>query len=166
MGDEILMRILILSATITCLMLANPVDQNSTNAVAPVLQNTEKSIFELDPSIQRYENMFKEINTPRVGLNDQNKTNVKDPFMIQKAPTVVSDNDGKEGAEEATEALVLRAIFNNKVKIGNNWYKRGDEIGDYKLIMIKRSSVILTNKDEKLELNITQGKNNVGIKIK
>lgn len=148
MGDEILMKFYKLSIIIAscCMLFANETPQN---------QNQE--------NIQEYDQMFQAINTPRKGLNDSNISKISDPFLVQKSAPKIADTNNPEG-ESLT--LSLHAIFGDRVKINNKWYKTGEQIGEYKVGKIKKSSVILASKEQNLELNITQGKNNVGIKIK
>ncbi len=148
MGDEILMKFYKISLIIAscCFMFANETPQD-------VKQE----------NIQEYDQMFKAINTPRKGLNDGNISKIPDPFLVQKStPKTIDEN----GSETGSSTLSLHAIFGDRVKINNKWYKTGEKIGEYKVGKIKKSSVILASKEQNLELNITQGKNNVGIKIK
>ncbi|QKF92277.1 hypothetical protein [Campylobacter sp. CCUG 57310] len=148
MGDEILMKFYKISIIIAscCLMFANE-----------TLKETNQE------SIQEYDQIFQAINTPRKGLNDSNISKIPDPFLVQKSTPKIIDANSSE-SEGLT--LSLHAIFGDRVKINNKWYKTGEKIGEYKVGKIKKSSVILASKEQNLELNITQGKNNVGIKIK
>lgn len=149
MGDEILMKfykISLMAIALCSSMLANSDQQ-------PAKQE----------NIQEYDQMFQAINTPRKGLNDGNISKISDPFVVQKsAPKIIDAN----GSESENSTLSLHAIFGDRVKINSKWYKTGEKIGEYKVSKIKKSSVILASKEQNLELNITQGKNNVGIKIK
>lgn len=61
------------------------------------------------------------------------------------------------------ETFVVTAIFDKKAKINGTWYKLYSEIGEYKLVSIKRNSVIIKSEHSKKELFIR--KSNVG-KIK
>lgn len=167
MGDEILMKFykIILLASISCLTaLAN----NSTQE-KPNIEQTQGQIQKIlaqdnetkNSDIQEYDKMFQSINTPRKGLNETNINKLQDPFLVPKRSKIIHDDNASSG-----EALGLHAIFNDRAKINNKWYKVGEKVGDYTLKKIKASSVMLVNKDQNLELNITKGRNNVGIKIK
>ncbi len=168
MGDEILMKFykIILLASISCLTtLANNSTQERQNIVQTQekIQNVIAQENELKNSdIKEYDKMFESINTPRKGLNETNINKLQDPFLIQKySKKTISDDNAS-----SSEVLGLHAIFNDRAKINNKWYKVGEKVGDYTLKKIKASSVMLVNKDQNLELNITKGRNNVGIKIK
>ncbi|MDO5046194.1 hypothetical protein [Campylobacter sp.] len=143
MGDEILMKFYKTSMIIIascCFLIANN-----------------------EGEIQEYDRMFQAINTPRKGLDDGNMSKISDPFLVQRSAPKITD---MQDINDTQGGLSLRAIFGDRVKINNKWYKIGEKIGEYKVGKIKKSSVILASKEENLELNITQGRNNVGIKIK
>ncbi|QCD52699.1 hypothetical protein CDOMC_1081 [Campylobacter sp. RM16192] len=122
----------------------------------------KKNEFE-DAGIEEYDTMFQSINTPRKGLDKNNINKIQDTFSRQTQLKVKIDDDNNT---LSNEVLDLNAIFNNKAKINNKWVNIGEIIGDYTLKKIKTSSIILTNKENSLELNITKGKNNVDIEIK
>ncbi|MFL1707010.1 hypothetical protein ACHJH3_08405 [Campylobacter sp. MOP7] len=145
MGDEILMKIikslLIGMISINSFLFA---DNNQSD-------------------IKEYDRMFESINTPRKGLTESNFNSLLDPFLIQKTSRSIKSDDNNSVSANIPK---LNAIFGNKVKIDGKWYKKGEQIGEYEVKIIKKSSVILNNKEQNLELNITQGKRNVDIKIK
>ena len=167
MGNEILMKIyktIPLVSTLCCMALAD----NSTQALQNISQTQEQiqtmatqTLESQQAHIQEYDDMFNAINTPRKGLNDSNISKLNDPFLVQKAFKITLDTNAS-----SDETLKLHAIFNDRAKINSKWYKTGEKIGDYTLKKIKRSSVTLASKDQNLELNITKGRDNVGIKIK
>jgi len=47
---------------------------------------------------------------------------------------------------------VLEVIFNNKVKINGKWYKNGDAIDNYKILVVD-NNVFLINKHKTISLN-------------
>lgn len=145
MGDEILMKI-IKSLLIGMIAINSFVFANNN-------QN----------DIKEYDRMFESINTPRKGLTESDFNSLPDPFLIQKTSRSIKSDDNNS---VSTNIPKLNAIFGNKVKIDGKWYKKGEQIGEYEVKSIKKSSVILNNKEQNLELNITQGKRNVDIKIK
>ena len=46
----------------------------------------------------------------------------------------------------------LEAIFQNKIRINNNWYKNGDKLDEY-IIIIKNNKVYLKNGNKLIKLN-------------
>lgn len=171
MGDEILMKlykIALLTSISCCVLFADNATQGRQNtektqeqiqSISAQTQNTAPQ--QPQPHIQEYDMMFDAINTPRKGLNENNMSKLSDPFLVQKTFISALDVNGS-----SDEGLNLHAIFNDRAKINSKWYKTGEKIGDYTLKKIKASSVMLVSKDQNLELNITKGRENVGIKIK
>ena len=112
--------------------------------------------------IEYYDQLFSVINEQRKGLNESDLKVLSDPFLIVKQKTIINMENNS-----STNLFNLQAIFNNKAKINGKWYQVKDKIDEYELSNIQSKSVTLINKDDKIDLNLTQGANkNVVIKIK
>lgn len=130
MGDEILKKILFSILILFNLYVSNVFAKSSET----------QDMYE-------YDNLFLEISDRRVGLEQNNILEVKNPFMIVQT---TSKNDSNATVSEIT--YTLYGIFGNKAKINNQWYQLNDKIGYYKLTKIKHNSVLLTSMSEKKEL--------------
>ncbi|MDA3047269.1 hypothetical protein [Campylobacter sp. JMF_08 NE1] len=112
----------------------------------------------------RYNGMFANLNKPRVGLSDSQIASLPDPFYPREANT-----GPVEPVVKKTEGLgyQLLGIMGNKVKLNDKWYGLGDYIGSYKIVQITGNSVIVANnEDNKIELKLKQGNQNVTITYK
>jgi len=105
---------------------------------------------------KEFEKFFQDISKKRIGISGQNIDKVKNPFLMISKNSVNVD-----GNVTAIQEIVytLNAIFDDKAKINDAWYKLNNKIGDFKLIKIKNKSVVIKNENSKQELFIR--KNNV-----
>ena len=126
-----------------------------------LLANLASFASDAQSEIEGYEDKFAAINKERKGLDTSDLNKLSDPFLKTKAVTYNSEGNSTASLFE------LQALFNNKAKINGKWYYIKDKIGEYELSVIKGSSVILANKEQKIDLNLKKGENkNVIIKIK
>jgi len=134
MGDEILKtdKILIISLFVV------------VNLLGSANSNIKKEI-------KAYDTLFEQIGEKRVGVSNNEINAIKNPFMMKNVKTVIKDGNT---TEIKTVKYVLNAIFSNKAKINDKWYKLHNEIGDFKLTRISSNSVILSNGHSKKELFI------------
>ncbi|WP_458701520.1 hypothetical protein ACKGJI_05210 [Sulfurospirillum sp. 1307] len=112
-------------------------------------------------NLDEYNNLFNEIGQKRVGIDEKMIDKLKNPFVMKKV--FVDKKDNNSTSIEKKETYILSGIFDKKAKINGIWHEIGNEIGNYKLLNIKRRSVIIGNDHYKQELFIR--KNNVS-KIK
>ena len=105
-----------------------------------------------------YDKIFKKIGEIRVGVDTETINKLKNPFLIIYKKKLESNTTKK-----LKIVYVLDGIFENKVKINGKWRNIYSRVGIYKIVKIKRESVILRNTNKTKELFIR--KNN-GSKIK
>ncbi len=140
MGDEILMKKLIILA-----LLAIYIEANDSRLAM----------------VSEYKNMFSKIGEKRVGVDHRVVDSVKTPFIVVKkdAPIIVNG----EIIQPASE-YILQAMVNKRAKINGNWYGINDDIGDLKVVSIKNGVVWLKNSEFKKRLIMR--KENAKISIK
>ncbi|RAZ50026.1 hypothetical protein [Campylobacter hyointestinalis] len=114
-----------------------------------------------DNSLERYQNILKNLTEAKTGLTQKEIENITNPFF--KSEQANSSLQASPDSNQTAPRYRLYAIFNNKVKINNLWYKLNDKIDQYDIYKIKKSSVVLKNQEELLELNIIKGNQNVSI---
>lgn len=117
--------------------------------------------FCADNGVERYQNILKNLTEARTGLTQKEIENITNPFF--KSEQASSSSQASPDSNQTVPKYRLYAIFNNKVKINNVWYKLNDKIDQYDIYKIKKSSVVLKNQAELLELNIIKGNQNVSI---
>ncbi len=94
------------------------------------------------------DDMISKINSKRVSnIPKQKLLNITSP--IPKV-VVIEKNNSKEGnittiAQSSEDSFHLSAIMNNKAYINGAWVKKGDMVGDYKLVDIMDNAVYLKN---------------------
>ena len=133
MGDEVLKNIIKISLLFIC------------------LNNLSFANEAYKESVKEYDRFFQEIGEKRVGVDESIINSIKNPFIMKKVEVVVKDNNSTVVKKDIYN---LSAIFDKKAKINGKWYKIGDEIGDFKLKMIKTRSVVIANEHYKKELFI------------
>jgi len=96
--------------------------------------------------------ILKEINIlENIDFRYKEITNIYNPFISNKKRKNSSINiplvtESKKGVYN------LEVIFQNKVRINNNWYKNGDKLDEY-IIIIRNNKVYLKNKNKLIKLN-------------
>ena len=126
-----------------------------------LLANLASFASDAQSEIEGYEDKFAAINKERKGLDASDLNKLSDPFLKTKATVYNTESNSTASIFE------LQALFNNKAKINGKWYYVKDKIGEYELSVIKGTSVVLANKEQKIDLNLKKGENkNVIIKIK
>lgn len=108
--------------------------------------------------ITEYDNLFSQISQKRVGVSNDEISMVKNPFIMTNKIILKDTN-----TTVAKIKYILEGTLNKKAKINGKWYTINDKIDGYKLVVVKRNSVIIKNEHLKKELFIR--KNNVS-KIK
>jgi len=86
-----------------------------------------------------------------INFNYKEVQNIYNPFVtknkqkinISYMPPVIKENKSQYN---------LEVIFQNKVRINNTWYKNGDKLDEY-IIIIKNNKVYLKNKNKLIKLN-------------
>ncbi len=145
MGDEILNKTIKYSMNISIFLLLS----SSYLFSSPlVLGNDTKG----------YDNIFEKISETRVGIKNKEIEKIKNPFIVIYKQSA----DGNKTKKKIV--YVLDAIFDKKAMINGKWYKIYSKIGTYKLVKIKKSSILLRNTDRTKELFI-RNKNESKIKF-
>jgi len=140
MGDELLKKIIAFTLSVIF----------SSALVAA--EKNKKFYDEFEDKIAQYDKLFNEISEKRTGVPNSKIDSIKNPFIVVYKKAIVNDGNGTEGTKNPTH--VLNVTFNTKAKINGQWYKIGNEIGDFKLVSIKNDSVIIKNEHSKKELFI------------
>ncbi|NOX16178.1 MAG: hypothetical protein GXP61_09190 [Epsilonproteobacteria bacterium] len=105
-----------------------------------------------------YDKIFDKVSETRIGVEEKVISKLKNPFLVIYKKRLDSKKPKKPKI-----IYTLDGIFDNKAKINGKWRKKYTKIGVYKIVKIKRRSVILRNSNGTKELFIR--KNNVS-KIK
>ena len=109
----------------------------------------------------KYDAIFDDLSKPRVGLSDEQIASLQDPFYPKEA------NAPREANQQVDLGYQLVGIMGDKVKLNDKWYGLGEYVGSYKIVQITGNSVIITNDDDnKVELTLKQGSQNVIITYK
>ena len=141
--------------------MGNEISMKTYGIILLLLANLASFASDAQSEIEGYEDKFAAINHERRGLDASDLNKLSDPFL--KTKSVTYDSEGNSTAS----LFELQALFNNKAKINGKWYYVKDKIGEYELSVIKGTSVVLANKEQKIDLNLKKGENkNVIIKIK
>ncbi|MDR0580101.1 MAG: hypothetical protein LBG21_05815 [Campylobacteraceae bacterium] len=106
-----------------------------------------------------YDKFFNEISQVRVGILDQDISNIANPFIAAPAPVSVNS------ANASSPIFKLSAILENKVKINDTWLSKGSAIDGLVVIAIKQNSVILGNENRAIELFLREKNENSIITI-
>ncbi len=144
MGDEILRYIILILPIIfasSLIQASEEIKPNSSNE-----------------NIAEYDKLFSQISQKRVGVSNDEISMVKNPFIMTNKIILKDTN-----TTVAKIKYILEGTLNKKAKINGKWYTINDKIDGYKLVVVKRNSVIIKNEHLKKELFIR--KNNVS-KIK
>ncbi len=96
-----------------------------------------------------YDKIFDRISETRVGASEKDINRLKNPFLVIYKKKINSNITKKPKI-----IYILDGIFDNKARINGKWRKIYTKIGSYKLIKIKRRSVLLRNSNGRKELFI------------
>jgi len=105
-----------------------------------------------------YDKIFEKISETRIGADNKKIDKLKNPFLV-----IYKKKKASNVTKKPKTIYVLDGIFESEAKINGKWRKKYSRVGKYKLVRIKRSSVLLRNSNGTKELFIR--KNN-GSKIK
>jgi hypothetical protein len=112
---------------------------------------------QVDPKLQqelsKFDDIFIQIGKKREGISPVAINKIKDPFIYKREiKNIVKTKNGKKVIPPKKILLKLSAIINNKVKINDKWYRLRQKVGNYRLVRIKKGSVLLRQGREKLKL--------------
>jgi hypothetical protein len=147
MGDEVLMKKLMIVSALALNMFANTGDMTENKS----------------DLISEYKDMFKRISQKRVGVEESKIDNLASPFIKEEKKTVIVKK-GDDTAKKFVDPFLLQAIFGNRVKISGEWHKLGENVNGMKIITIKHNHVWLKNSEFRKKL--TMGNKNEKISIK
>ncbi|WP_331775908.1 hypothetical protein [Sulfurospirillum sp. 1612] len=97
----------------------------------------------------KYDKIFEKVSETRTGINQKAIDKIANPFIVEKVDPKLKKRAGKRRVY-----FRLDAIFTNKAKINGRWVALYHKIGTYKLIKIKRSSVLLKKSNKIREIFI------------
>lgn len=114
------------------------------------------------PEVKKFDKIFKQIGKRRVGEDPKALKRIKSPF--------ISETDIKESKVEDDKIVVeekikfnLYAIFNKRVNINKKWYKLKDDVKGYKIIKIKKNSVVLYKNNKREEIFLRKKNEKISI---
>ena len=117
-----------------------------------------------DKIVDKYTNMFKKIGKKRDGIKESKIDALAPPFVTivrRKSSVEKIDIPNKSKIKSSS---VLKAIFNNQVKIDNEWYKLHDRVDGMEIVSIRDNYILLKNKKKSKKLKL--GRENANISIK
>lgn len=108
--------------------------------------------------------MIGKIKEKRVGISISKLESTSNPFIIVEPKK--DDNLTKEVNKTVVyvpkvivePTYTLEAILNHAVFINKKWYKKGDKIGEYRVIYIGKKSVVIKSKNKKKTLKLKKKK--------
>lgn len=86
-----------------------------------------------------------------INFNYKEVQNIYNPFITKKQSTKYEQIPAIKAISQKSN-YNLEVIFQNKVRINNSWYKNGDKLDEY-IIIIKNNKVYLKNKNKVIKLN-------------
>ncbi len=113
----------------------------------------------LGNDIKDYDKIFEKISETRIGIKPKEIDKIKNPFIV-----IYKHRTDSNKTKKPKIIYKLNAIFNNRAMINKKWYRRYSKIGRYKLIKIKKNSVLLKSTNTSKELFIRK-KNESKIKF-
>ncbi len=117
-----------------------------------------------DNIVDEYTNMFKKIGKKRDGIEESKIDALTPPFVtIVRKKSSVEKIDVPNKSKMKTSSI-LKAIFNNQVKIDNEWYKLHDRVNGMEIVAIRDNYILLKNKKKSKKLKL--GRDNANISIK
>ncbi|MFK5881867.1 MAG: hypothetical protein QM482_06600 [Sulfurospirillum sp.] len=103
----------------------------------------------LGNNTKQYNKIFERISETRIGVAAKTINKIKNPFVV-----IYKKAGDTNKTKKAKIIYNLDAIFNKKAMINGKWYKKRAKIGAYRLIKIKKRSVLLRSQNTKKELFI------------
>lgn len=97
----------------------------------------------------KYDKIFEKVSETRTGISHKAIDKIANPFIVEKVNSKLKKRAGKSRVY-----FRLDAIFLNKAKINGRWVALYHKIRTYKLIKIKRSSVLLKKSNKIREIFI------------
>gem|GEM_PF-520393 len=97
----------------------------------------------------KYDKIFEKVSETRVGISQKAIDKIANPFIVEKVNLKLKKRGGK-----GRVYFRLDAIFTNKAKINGRWIALYHKIRTYKLIKIKRSSILLKKSNKIREIFI------------
>jgi len=153
MGDEVLMKKVLLISTAGAWMFLSAADMGKESVKVALIKD--------------YQMMFKRIGEPRIGAAVKKIEAVRPPFVRLKPEEkekVIVKKDGTKIAVKVKEKFDLQAIMNNRAKISGKWYKVGEKVDEFTLATVRSGSVFLQNNEFKKRLTLRKENENITIK--
>ncbi len=127
------------------------------------------------------------IKPPRKGVDERKIAKLSDPFIFLKKNSLNSEEEEKPTKKSkqkntpkytksstykkvyrkksvSSKHFKLGAIVNDTAFINGQWYKLHDKIKGYKVMTIKKATVVLTKKGKKIMLSIHKKNKNIKFK--
>ncbi len=107
-------------------------------------------------SVENIENMVKDIRSKRIS-KIKTSTKIDSPFII------VKNDDNLSVAVKVSKQTIktdfsLGAVINDSAFIDGKWCKKGDAVGEFKLISIEHGHVVLKRKKRTITLYFKKAK--------
>jgi hypothetical protein len=118
----------------------------------------------LSDELKWIENQIQAIKPSRDGIDKNFVDNIKNPFISLKRETQIKKTHSKNKIQKqaskktTSETFKLDAIINSSALINNKWYKNGEKVGKYILIIETNSKIKLKYKSEEISFS-TKGNN-------
>ena len=112
------------------------------------------------------------IKPKRVGIEDSYIANLQNPILlkrveeVEKPPETEPVYDLNATTSAPDKPLKLFAILNNSALINGQWYKEHDEVRGYTLTRVGSDNVVLSDKEGKLKLFLTEEKDKIKIEVR
>lgn len=107
------------------------------------------------------------IKLPRIGINNSQMLNIKDPFIsYKKTQNQQPNSEVKQTSIKKSNnaSIKLSAIINNSALINGVWYKLNQSIEGFIISTITKTTVILIKGDKKLVLTTKDQNKNIKFK--
>ncbi len=118
-----------------------------------------------DTLISKYTNMFAKIGKKRVGIEESKINSLTPPFVtIVRKVKSVEEIAIKNDNVKVDSSPALKAIFNQQVKIGEQWYKLHDKVNEMEIVSIKDNYILLKNDETTQKLKLGRKNENITIK--
>ncbi|WP_169764179.1 hypothetical protein [Campylobacter mucosalis] len=102
--------------------------------------------------LKKYDKLFENFKTQRIGLEQKEIESAKDPFIKQSI-----DRNFKMEPTRLEQPFALQAILDNRAKIDGVWRTIGDSFGGYKVLSVDAKGVSLSKQNgEKIELKLVK----------
>lgn len=112
--------------------------------------------FSAEITINDIDKLVNDIKEERIGLKQKEIVMAKDPFVYLHGK-YVKPQHGKKTKKKRYH-FSLTAIFNDRVKINNRWYKMNTTVKGYKITEIGENFVVLSRNDNQLRVFLKRPK--------